>query len=154
MGRGAPHPDPQTRTISGFVEVDNRQLKLPLLPGTFVQARIEGPELSESLVVPREAIIGNGLGHGHVFLVADGRAVERAIRVSRRLEGVAFVSSGLAASEELILTNLDVLRTDARIDVQSRTSLDDELAGEQLLRRIESTTAAAQGTSITPDSSS
>ena len=150
--RAAPRADSQTRTISVFIEVDNRELALPLLPGTFVQARIEGPELPESLVVPREAIIGNGLGHGHVFLVTDGRAVERAIRISRRLEGLAFVSSGLAASDELILTNLDVLRTDARIDVQSRTSLDDELVGEQLLRRIESTTAAARGNLNTPDS--
>ena len=150
--RAAPRADSQTRTISVFVEVDNRELALPLLPGTFVQARIEGPELAESLVVPREAIVGDGLDHGHVFLVSEGRAVERAVRVSRRLEGLAFVASGLAASDELILTNLDVLRTDARIDVQSRTSLDDELAGEQLLRRIESTTAAARGSVNTPGS--
>jgi len=98
--RAAPRADLQTRTISVFVEVDNREQTLPLLPGTFVQARIEGPELAESLVVPREAVVGNDLGHGHVFLVLDGRAVERAVRISRRLEGLAFIASGLDANDE------------------------------------------------------
>lgn len=140
--RAAPRADPQTRTISVFVEVNNHEYALPLRPGTFVQARIEGPELAESVVVPREAIVGSAPGRGRVFLAEDGRAAERLVTISRQLEGLAFISSGLVEGDELILTNLDVLRADARIDVQTRTQLDDELAGEQLLQRIRFTTSA------------
>lgn len=134
--RISPQADAGTRTISVFVEVDNSRQTLPLLPGTFVQARIEGPELPGSLVVPREAIVSNDPKHARVFVVAGDRAAAREVTISRRLEGLAFIQSGLTSNDELILTNLDVLRKDARIEVQSRIGLDEELAYEQLLRRV------------------
>lgn len=146
--RAAAKADPDTRTISVYVEVHNDEQALPLLPGIFVQARIEGPEIHDTVVVPREALVGNDPEHARVFVAADGRAAARDVTIARRLEGLAFITDGLSQSDELILTNLDVLRTEARVEVQTRTSLDAELTGEQLLQRIESTTADVE---VKPD---
>lgn len=137
--RVAPEADPGSRTMSVYVEIDNEEQTLPLLPGMFVQARIEGPELPGSIVVPREAVVGSDLQQARVYVAEGDRASVREVSISRRLEGMAFVASGLSRDDELILTNLDVLDEDAKIEVRSRIRLDDELATEQLLQRIDDT---------------
>ena len=137
--RVAPQADTGSRTISVFVEVDNTKHSHALLPGTFVQVRIQGPELPDSLVVPREAIVGNGRRIARVYVAKGERAAVREVSITRRLEGMAFIGSGLTRDDLLILTNLDVLGDEAKIEVRSRIRLDDELVGEQLLQRVETT---------------
>ena len=59
--RAAPVANTDTRTVDVFVEVDNGEQPQPLLPGTFVHARIEGPVLKDALMVPRDAIVSGGV---------------------------------------------------------------------------------------------
>lgn len=133
--RIAPEADIGTRTIDVFVEVDNTGNPAPLLPGMFVQARIEGPHLNDVIVIPREAVLSSN-GASRVFVARDGRAQQVDIEVSRRLEGMAFVSAGLQPRDQIILTNLDVIRSESSIEIQTERSLAEELADEQTLRLI------------------
>ena len=64
--RAAPVANTDTRTVDVFVEVDNSEQSQPLLPGTFVHARIDGPLLEDALLVPRDAIVRDG-----VFVVSE-----------------------------------------------------------------------------------
>ena len=135
-GRGvriSPEADPTTRTIDVYVEVDNKGVALPLLPGSFVQARIEGPLLNEVIVVPRAAVIGNSPGSTRVFVERGGKAIEVAVEVSRRLEGQAFISGGLTPGDRVVMTNLDALTDGSPIAVQSTMSVAKSLRGGQTL---------------------
>ena len=136
--RISPEADTATRTIDVFVEVENKregqQVAVPLLPGSFVQARIEGPVLIDVIVVPRAAVIGNAAGSTRVFVERDGRAVEVPVVVSRRLEAQAFISSGLTSGDRVVMTNLDALKDDSQISVQKTTTPSDSLGGGQTLQ--------------------
>ncbi|WP_144998322.1 efflux RND transporter periplasmic adaptor subunit [Polystyrenella longa] len=69
--RLSPVMNEQTRTVKVFVQVNNREQTAPLLPGTFVHARIEGDILEDVLIVPRDAI-----QNGQIF-VASSEPVPR-----------------------------------------------------------------------------
>lgn len=125
--RLSPKVDEQTRTVTVYVHVDNSRQASPLLPGTFVHARIEGPILSDVVVVPRESVL-NGRG----FVLEDGKAVQRTVRVSRALQTLALVDEGFAPGDQVILTNLDVLYEGAGVNPQRHCNLSDELAEDRV----------------------
>lgn len=136
--RAAPEADQLTRTIQVFIEVENERQPSPLLPGTFVQARIEGPILSPSVVVPRDAILG-----GRLFLAKDGRAVEYVPTVTRTLQSLALLDPQeqehvLQPGDHVILTNLDILFHGAKIAEPTVRTLQDELSRQRtpLVRRL------------------
>jgi RND family efflux transporter MFP subunit len=134
--RISPEADTSTRTIDVFVEVANKDVAVPLLPGSFVQARIEGPILNDVMVIPRAAIIGNASGTTRVFVERDGKAVEVPVEVSRRLEAQAFISSGLTPGDRVVMTNLDAVSNGSHIAVQSTTTPAESLSdGQTLLLR-------------------
>jgi multidrug efflux pump subunit AcrA (membrane-fusion protein) len=106
---------------------------VPLLPGSFVQARIEGPMLTDVIVVPRSAVVGNAPGSTRVFIERNGKAVEVPVKVSRRLEAQAFISAGLAPGDRVVMTNLDVLTDGSQIVVQATTTPAEALSDGQTL---------------------
>ncbi|MCA9067548.1 MAG: hypothetical protein KDA84_01405, partial [Planctomycetaceae bacterium] len=98
------------RTIEVYVEVDNQKQTTPLLPGTFVHARIEGPVLERVFAIPRDAIINN-----HILLAKseiDSPVTQQQIEPLDTLENLAILKAGLKDGDQLILTNLDVLYRD------------------------------------------
>ena len=131
--RISPEADTATRTIDVFVEVDNQGVAVPLLPGSFVQARIEGPAIDNAIVIPRSAVIGNNPGSTRVFVERGGKSVEVPVEVSRRLESQAFIASGLLPGDRVVMTNLDVLADGSLIAVQATVSAAESLAGSRTL---------------------
>jgi len=118
------------------VHVVNTGQKNPLLPGTFVNARIKGSVIKGAVAVPRDAIVS-----GHVFVatqlkpvasdrnssqVLQGVAHSRKVTVNRTLRSLAIIGSGLQPGDRVILTNLDVIHDGATIRVLSRRKLSAE----------------------------
>jgi RND family efflux transporter MFP subunit len=124
--RISPQADEQTRTVQIFVEVDNHRQSTPLLPGTFVHARIEGPVLTDVMVVPRDAVLT-----GKSFVDVDGRAQRRVVTIDRTLHGLAIVADGLNVGERVILTNLDVMYDGAPVSRQLERTVGDELRAQR-----------------------
>jgi len=122
--RISPRADEATRTVKVYVEVDNSQQTVPLLPGTFVFAKIQGPVRNGVILVPRDAILRNG-----VMLAADGKSRRRELKLGDRLRTLQEVTGGLSAGEEVILTNLDVLTDGARVNVRSSRSTSEVILG-------------------------
>tara|TARA_R110002072_G_scaffold303109_2_gene493981 strand:- start:11818 stop:13206 length:1389 start_codon:yes stop_codon:yes gene_type:complete len=135
--RISPEADAATRTIDVFVEVQNslegQPAAVPLLPGSFVQARIEGPVLNDVIVVPRATVIGNAAGSTRVYVERNGKAVEVPVEVSRRLEAQAFISSGLEPGDRVVMTNLDAITNGSQIAVQATTTPAESLRDGQTL---------------------
>lgn len=119
--RASPKADEHTRTAMMYVQIDNSQQATPLLPGTFVQARIDGPILNKIKVVPRDAVLD-----GKAFVEKDGVVQQRKVTIARTLHNLAVIDSGVEAGERIVLTNLDVLFNGAKV----RTSITRTLAEE------------------------
>lgn len=120
--RVSPQADELTRTVRVYVRVENATQTVPLLPGTFVYARISGPVLQQALIIPRDCIV-----NGKVFLAEKGRAVHQDVSVADTIQSLAVIAEGIAPGAQVIMTNLDVLYDTAQIRIQSRRDLDQEL---------------------------
>ncbi len=80
-----------------------RSLLNELLPGMFVEVRLQGKELADVIVVPRGALRDND-----TVWIADGenRLHIRAVDIVRRERDEILVRGGLQAGEKIILTGL------------------------------------------------
>ena len=108
------------------MQVDNSQQVSPLLPGTFVQARIEGPVLKQVKVVPRDTVLD-----GKAFVEKDGVIEERTVKIARTLHSFAIIESGLEAGDRLVLTNLDVVFNGAKVRSTVTRNLAEELGKQR-----------------------
>jgi RND family efflux transporter MFP subunit len=124
--RSAPEADSSSRTIEMFVEVvnDDDSSAEWLLPGTFVHARIEGPVYTDTILIPRSALI-----EGHVYVVDEtGIARKRKVQTGRPMQSMIVVKSGLESGDRIVLTNLDIVEDGRQVEVQQRIQVAEEVA--------------------------
>lgn len=123
---GQPHPrpgalalsdvtvDPGTGNAMVRVEVENPGLKL--LPGMYVRARLPRGVLADALLVPEEAVVRNGAGEAQIVVVtADGQAERRDVTLGDAIGGRLVVTSGLKASETIVIRGQDRLQDGTRV---------------------------------------
>jgi multidrug efflux pump subunit AcrA (membrane-fusion protein) len=103
VARIAPSADERLRTFALYVEVLNPTQAVPLMPGMFVRAQIDGPTLRDVLLVPRGAV-----RQDQVFVCRGGRAQACRVAVEQTLLERCVIG-GLAPGEVVITSNLDVL---------------------------------------------
>jgi multidrug resistance efflux pump len=118
VARIAPAASMTLRTFEVFVEVDNRDQPVALMPGMFVQARIDGRTLENVMAVPRGSIQSD-----RVYVLKDGTARQRVIEIERRLIDLAIVR-GLAPGDMVITSNLDALEEGVPVLLREQTTAD------------------------------
>jgi multidrug efflux pump subunit AcrA (membrane-fusion protein) len=130
--RVSPQADERTRTVKVFVRVDNREQKEPLLPGTFVQARIVGPAWKNVVVIPRDSIV-----QGKIFVASGDQSQSREVHVVAKLQSFAIVDSGVNPGDQVILTNLDVLNDGSAVKCLPARDFEGEAKQRLQFRRSE-----------------
>lgn len=112
--------DQSSRMFSVFVDVDNREQAIPLIPGAFVRAEVEGPTYADGLLVPRGAIRNGGL-----LVARDQVVARREVSIKRLIGEQALVEGDLKSGEYVILSHLDRLAPGATVRFleQEKTSL-------------------------------
>ncbi|MCK4340744.1 MAG: efflux RND transporter periplasmic adaptor subunit [Phycisphaerae bacterium] len=110
VARLSPSADEMTRTFSLYIEVSNKEQSEPLMPGMFVQARIDGPTLTDVLLVPRAAV-----RRQRVFICEDNRAYAREVQIDQHLYERTVIS-GLSPGQVVITSNLDALYDGAPVN--------------------------------------
>jgi hypothetical protein len=98
-------------TFSAFVlativpnsEIDER-FRLPL-PGTFLEARLNGAILPDVVGVPREAVRGRDVV---LVLSPEKTLVERKLTIARRTAELVYATAGIEAGEKVILTKIEM----------------------------------------------
>jgi multidrug efflux pump subunit AcrA (membrane-fusion protein) len=105
VARVSPRADAGTRTFSLFLEVrhDAGSEKPPLMPGMFVEARVDGPTLEQAMLVPRSAV-----RRDQVVVCENGAASKRTVRIRRHLRAMTMID-GLEPGDVVITSNLDAL---------------------------------------------
>ena len=97
--------DPRTRSTFGTVEVANpfdvADGDMPMAPGLFVAADIEGRTLADVLAIPAAGLRAGG----RVFIMNDDDLLEvRSVIVAHATASVAYLSSGVEEGDRIIVS--------------------------------------------------
>ncbi|MDQ7073941.1 MAG: efflux RND transporter periplasmic adaptor subunit [Gammaproteobacteria bacterium] len=111
--------DSQTRMHYLVAEVDNSHsdAQPQLTPGQFVQARIEGKQLKNVFVLPRNAL----RGQDQLWIIdAHQRLHLRSVDVARLENNVVIISKGLKNGEQVCLSKLEVVVENMRVTIANK----------------------------------
>lgn len=97
--------DPRTRSTFGTVEVadpfDVADGDMPMAPGLFVAAEIEGRTLADVLAIPAAGLRAGG----RVFIMNDDDVLEiRSVIVAHATARMAYLSSGVSEGDRVIIS--------------------------------------------------
>jgi membrane fusion protein (multidrug efflux system) len=110
-----PAADSVNRLVPVEVAVSGAQ-QAGLKPGYSVRVTLNLDERTDALVVPTRAVVG-AAGSQSVYVIRDGKAERRRIRVGTDLDGRMEVFEGLAAGDTIITTGSALLRDGASVRI-------------------------------------
>jgi membrane fusion protein, multidrug efflux system len=99
--------DSVTRAVRVNAVFDNPDEALK--PGMFLNVELALSERPNAILVPEEVLIAEG-GRQFVFVVRDGRAERREVKLGRRLQGEVEVAQGLQPGEMVIARGIQKVR--------------------------------------------
>ena len=108
--------DPVTRSITVRAEIPNGDGLLR--PGMFMTVNLQG-EVTPALLVPEAAIIPEQ-GRAFVFVVQDGKALRREVRLGRRRPGEVEITQGLEENERVIVDGTQNVRDGVAVHEEAR----------------------------------
>ncbi len=111
----APAANPLTRSFRVKIVVDNPDHALK--PGMFARGDIMVAQVSDALVIPRDAVL-TANGKSMVFVVEDGKAKAREVRLGQISGAVVQILSGLAAGEPVVVAGLDQVTDGTAVSVR------------------------------------
>jgi membrane fusion protein (multidrug efflux system) len=98
--------DPVTRAVMVIARIPNAERLLK--PGMFLTVTLERAR-HQVLMVPEEALSPRQ-GRQYVFLVQNGRAVEREVEIGGRSPGLAEIRSGVMPGDVVVTEGIQRLR--------------------------------------------
>ena len=109
--------DPVSRSIAVRAELPNADGVLR--PGLFMSVRLRGTPLP-TLMIPEEALVPEQ-GRSFVFVVEDGKAVQREVRTGGREPGSVAILEGLTGNEQIVVEGMQRIRNGARVETEARS---------------------------------
>jgi len=104
--------DPITRTFQVEVVFDNREGAFR--PGEFVRVNLPLKQLTEVVIIPREAVITRR-GGSVVFVVLNSQAHDREVTIGAEFDGRVAVPSGLSPGDTLVTLGQDYLQDGTKV---------------------------------------
>jgi Cu(I)/Ag(I) efflux system membrane fusion protein len=108
-----PEVDPQTRTVTARVALENTDRKLS--PGMYVTLDVEGPAGEPQLVVPTEAVIATGERNVVIVALAGGGFDVVDVTLGGEQDGQTIVLSGLTAGQSIVLSGQFLIDSEASL---------------------------------------
>ena len=105
--------DTTTRSLTVIARIPNNENLLK--PGMFLTVALE-KERDDVLLIPEEALVPRQ-GRQFVFIIEEGRAVEKQVELGIRSPGLAEVRSGLAVGDVLITEGMQKVRSGAAVEI-------------------------------------
>jgi membrane fusion protein, multidrug efflux system len=99
--------DPLTRSVKLTAIVDNPDLSLR--PGMFMNAWLEVAKREKALLIPEEAIVGEGPLQ-IAFAIRDNKVERRIVKVGQREKGMVEITEGLKLDEQVVVRGLQRVR--------------------------------------------
>ena len=108
-----PRVDPVTRTIRLTADFANPDETLK--PGMFLSVTVEVTAKDDAVVIPEEAIVGEGLRH-LVFVVKDNVIERRLVRIGQRQDARIEIIEGLSPGETVVVRGVQRVRPGIAVD--------------------------------------
>jgi Cu(I)/Ag(I) efflux system membrane fusion protein len=108
-----PDVDPQTRTLTARVAIDNRDQKLA--PGMYVSLRFESQQGEPQLTVPSEALIRTGARDVVIVAREQGGFDVVEVKVGAERGGMTTILSGLQADQSIVLSGQFLIDSEASL---------------------------------------
>jgi membrane fusion protein, copper/silver efflux system len=108
-----PDIDPQTRTLTARIVIENPQFKLA--PGMFLSLDFAGREAQEQLVVPSEAIIMTGERNVVIVARAGGGFDVAEVELGAEADGRTAILSGLEPGQSIVLSGQFLIDSEASL---------------------------------------
>ena len=108
--------DPVTRAIAVRAELANADGALR--PGLFMGVRLRGKPV-ETLMIPEEALVPEQ-GRSYVYVVENGKAMQREVRTGGREPGSVAILEGLIGSESVIVEGTQRIRNGGQVTAEPR----------------------------------
>ena len=105
----------ETRTFKGKLVIDNKDLLIR--PGMFVKADIVTESHSSTIVIPKN-IVRNERNRRVVFVVDQGIARAKNIRLGLEDKNTVEVLGGLEKNDQLVIRGFETLRDGSRVKIQ------------------------------------
>ena len=105
--------DPVTRAVKVRAIIPNADGALK--PGMFMTADLQR-DSGEVLVAPEQSIVPEG-NRQYVFVVSDGLAEKRAVKLGRRIPGYVVIETGLAEGDSVVVQGTHKVRDGAAVEV-------------------------------------
>lgn len=103
-----------TRSIGLRANLPNPDGKLR--PGLFARVRLQTGAPTPALVIPEQAVFPRG-SQQFVYVVENGKAVQREVKIGQRLPGQAEVLSGIKVGEQVVVSGLQRLGDDTPVRI-------------------------------------
>lgn len=110
-----PQIDPASRTLQVRALYQNPNTELR--PGAFVKVNLQLGETTEALQVPTEAVIPDASGYT-VFVVKNGKADLRKVKIGNRSDKLLEITSGLAVGDSLIRSGILQVKVGDKVTIQ------------------------------------
>jgi membrane fusion protein (multidrug efflux system) len=105
--RAYPELDRQMRTRTVELVLDE---PTKLMPGMFARVRLVLESVADALTISQQAVIVTPAGGQVAYVVADGKAVQRKVKVGIEQAGRVQVLAGLEPGEKLVVTGQERLK--------------------------------------------
>ena len=119
-----PAMNPDTRTLTAFVEVDNADLRLR--PRMFANIDVQVPGVAGALIVPADAVLHSGARAVAIVAEGGGRFTPREVRLGVAAGGRQQVVDGLDAGETIVTSSQFLIDSESNL----RAAID-QLLGER-----------------------
>ena len=105
----------ETRTFKGKLVIDNK--KMLIRPGMFVKADIVTESHNSTIIIPKN-IVRNDRNRRTVFVVDQGIAIAKQVRLGLEDKTSVEVLSGLDKDDQLIIRGYETLRDGSKVKIQ------------------------------------
>lgn len=109
--------DPATRSIAVRAELPNADGALR--PGLFMTVTVRGKQ-RPTLLLPEEALVPEQ-GRNYVFVVVDGKAIRKELKLGGREPGRVAITTGLADTDEVIVEGTQRVRDGGKVIAKPRS---------------------------------
>ncbi len=119
-----PAVNPQTRTLTAFVEIANSDLQLR--PQMYVNISARVPGASNTVMVPGQAVLHSGERAVVIVAKKDHRFEPREVHLGMESKGMQEVLQGLSAGEEVVTSSQFLIDSESNLKAAISQRLSDQ----------------------------
>ena len=110
-----PALDEETHTIQIEIRMDNNELLLK--PGMFARVTLITERKDDVIVISRDVVLGGRIDEPYVYVVEDGTAHKRFVKIGIQQADKCEITDGLRTSEMLVVNGMNYLTDGIKVKV-------------------------------------